>query len=265
MAIIPEFFMNAVVALGTLNIKGEKLWVGSGFLFGKKELDNPENATVYIITNKHVVNGYDHLFARFNNQGAIGTCDITIPLCDNGVCHYSEHPNPNVDIVAIQLIPQAIIDSHLSLDFFIEGEHTLTLEQMKNSGVNEGSLVYTLGFPMNLVGESTKAPICRLGCVSRIADAFLNPDSSAHFLVDTQVFPGNSGGPVINRPEVISISGTSYNSSANLIGIVSAFIPYSVQTGRDVMIREENSGLAIVHPIDRIKEVVEIEWKKRRL
>ena len=28
------------------------------------------------------------------------------------------------------------------------------------------------------------------------------------------------------------------------------------------MIQEENSGLTIVHPVDRIKEVVEIEWAR---
>ena len=28
------------------------------------------------------------------------------------------------------------------------------------------------------------------------------------------------------------------------------------------MIQEENSGLTIVHPVDRIKEVVELEWQR---
>ncbi len=28
------------------------------------------------------------------------------------------------------------------------------------------------------------------------------------------------------------------------------------------MIQEENSGLTIVYPVDRIKEVVELEWKR---
>ena len=36
----------------------------------------------------------------------------------------------------------------------------------------------------------------------------------------------------------------------------------SRQTGQPVMIREENSGLTIVHPVDRIKEVVEMEWRR---
>lgn len=28
------------------------------------------------------------------------------------------------------------------------------------------------------------------------------------------------------------------------------------------MIREENSGLTVVYPVDRIKEVVELEWQR---
>lgn len=63
------------------------------------------------------------------------------------------------------------------------------------------------------------------------------------------------------------INGTPSNTSANLIGILSAYIPYretlySKQTGRDRMVQEENSGLTIVHPVDRIKEVVELEWER---
>ena len=54
------------------------------------------------------------------------------------------------------------------------------------------------------------------------------------------------------------------NSTANLIGIVSAYIPYrenlmSTQTGRIRMVNEENSGLTVVFPVDDIKEVVELE------
>lgn len=75
---------------------------------------------------------------------------------------------------------------------------------------------------------------------------------------------------LLSRPEHISISGTPNNDRANLIGILSAYIPYretlySRQTGRDRMIQEENSGLTIVHPVDRIKEVVEIEWSRIKL
>lgn len=266
MAIIPPFFMDAVVALGIERPDKKKHWVGTGFLVGRAEKDTPDRSTIYIITNKHVVKDQMSLFVRFNGVGNTGVKDLTLTLINSsGMKVFSEHPSPVVDVVAIQIIPQVIINNKLSLSFFSLENHALLLEQMKNTGVDEGNLVYALGFPMNLVNESVKAPICRLGCISRVADAFVAPNRAVSFLVDAQTFPGNSGGPIISRPEYISIDGTPKNTSANLIGILSAYIPYretlfSRQTGRDRMIQEENSGLTVVHPVDRIKEVVELEW-----
>lgn len=268
MAIIPPFFMESVVALGMELPDKSKYWIGTGFLVGRKEESDPKQSTVYIITNKHVVKNQKLLYVRFNNSRESGVKDLPMPLVDqNDVPIFSKHPLKDVDIVAIQIIPQVILDNKLSLNFFDLEDHALALDQMKATGVDEGSLIYSLGFPMNLVNDSVKAPICRLGCISRVADAFVNPATAELFLVDAQVFPGNSGGPIVNRPEHISIDGTPHNTSANLIGILSAYIPYketlySRQTGRDRMIQEENSGLTIVHPVDRIKEVVEMEWQR---
>lgn len=268
MAIIPPFFMDAVVALGVLLPDRKKHWLGTGFLVGRREADDPNQSTLYIVTNKHVVRNQRLLFVRFNTASAAGVKDLPMALIDqNGVPSFSEHPSSGADIVAIQIVPQIIVKNQLSLSFFSLETHALTLTQMQNTGVDEGSLVYALGFPMNLVDDSVKAPICRLGCISRVADAFVNPKGAQAFLVDAQTFPGNSGGPIVNRPEHTAISGTPKNTTANLIGILSAYIPYreslySKQTGRERMIQEENSGLTIVHPVDRIKEVVEIEWER---
>jgi len=83
---------------------------------------------------------------------------------------------------------------------------------MKNSGVTEGALVYVLGFPVSLdsglVDTISKAPVCRLGCVSRIEHLYHN-NSAKFFIIDATTYPGNSGGPVINRPEFISMRITS--------------------------------------------------------
>ena len=55
MAIIPDFFLNAVVALGIDGGDGKKHWIGTGFIVGRKEIDNPNLSTYYIINNKHVI------------------------------------------------------------------------------------------------------------------------------------------------------------------------------------------------------------------
>ena len=267
MAIIPDSFMSAVVALGIDLPNGDKHWIGTGFIVGRKELQNPAKSTYYIVTNKHVVKNQKTIYVRFNSLGDTLVKDYPINLYDdNRNPGFSSHPDEETDVIAVQILPQTLINDKSIWGAFDLSDHALTLEQMKVTGVEEGSLVYALGFPMNLV-DSIKVPICRLGCISRITDAFLLKNSTPKFLVDAQTFPGNSGGPIIARPEHLSIAGTPTNSNANLIGILSAYIPYrdtlvSQQTGEIRMVQEENSGLTIVHPVDRIKEVVEMEWRR---
>jgi len=267
MAIIPSFFLNAVVALGVDGIDGEKHWIGTGFIVGRKEADNPTLSTYYIITNKHVIMHQRFVYVRFNSLGGTLVKDYGVNLYDDtGAPNFSAHPHDKTDVIALRILPKTLINDKSIWGAFDLSDHALTLEQMQATGVDEGSLVYALGFPMDLV-DPIKVPICRLGCISRVTDAFLLKNGTPIFLVDAQTFPGNSGGPIVSRPEHMSIDGTPNNIASNLIGILSAYIPYretlySRQTGRDRMIMEENSGLTIVHPVDRIKEVVELEWAR---
>ena len=269
MAIIPEQFMNAVVAIGNnqFDANGNISWIGSGFIVCRKERQNSSLLTYYIVTNKHVIVNLRQFYLRFNSLCGDFIKDYCFCLYDNmGTPLFSAHPNAGTDIIAIQFVPHDLINDMSIWGAFDLEDHTLTLEEMRTTGVEEGSLVYALGFPMNLV-DGIKAPICRLGCVSRIKDAFILQKSNPIFLIDAQTFPGNSGGPIISRPEQMSIVGTPTNSHANLIGILSAYLPYkdvliSQQTGEVQMVQTENSGLTIVHPVDRIKEVVEMEWQR---
>lgn len=261
MAIIPHFFNEAVVALG---IGEQKVWIATGFLVGKWEGDT---ASVFLVTNKHVVNGKTRLWVRFNSQSQ-GVVDLPLSLVVNEKKIYIEHPDPSVDIVVIKINAGVAVNQNVVLQYFDIDKHCLTLEKMKETGVEEGTIVYTLGFPMNLVGNNLiKAPVCRMGCISQISNLYSKEPINTSFLVDAQTFPGNSGGPVVSRPEQLSITGTPSNSSANLIGILSAYIPYneplvSKQTGNIVEIRQENSGLTVVFPVDRIIETVNICIKK---
>lgn len=267
MAILPNFFMNAVVAIGVDKSEGCKHWIGTGFIVGRKEKEDKNLSTYYIITNKHVIKDQTQIYIRFNSKKSLVKDYLIKLLNEKGEPLFSSHPNEKTDVVALQILPQTLIDDQSIWGAFDLEDHSLTLQQMQNTGVMEGSLIYSLGFPMNLVDE-IKTPICRLGCISRIMDAFvLSKRSKPVFLVDAQAFPGNSGGPIINRPEPLAIEGTPTNQSANLIGILSDYIVYedvlvSQQTKKAVMIERENSGLTVVHPVDRIKEVVELEWER---
>ena len=86
--------------------------------------------------------------------------------------------------------------------------------------------------------------------------------TSDTFLIDANVFPGNSGGPVVLTPEVTAIAGTKSHAAAKLIGVVQEYLPFvdvavSQQTGRIRATFEENSGLSPVIPIDRVEETID--------
>lgn len=186
-------------------------------------------------------------------------------LDKDNVVKFSTHPND--DVIACHININLALSEGARLPFFDLRNHALTLQQMRDTGVCEGGLAYTLGFPVSIasdfVNSTIKTPICRMGCISRVENVY-HGSSSKNFLIDATTYPGNSGGPVISRPENLTITNTPHNTSANLIGLVSAYLPYretlcSTQTHRPRVINEENSGLTVVVSVDSIKEVVEIE------
>lgn len=136
----------------------------------------------------------------------------------------------------------------------------MTVDDMRNEGVSEGGGVFVLGFPMGIVAPQKKNVIARVGAIARIRDVLDGHQSS--FLIDANIFPGNSGGPVVIRPEITSIQDTKAINKAALIGIVKSYVPYrdvaiSQQTGNPRVIFEENSGLAMVETTDNVKSAIE--------
>jgi hypothetical protein len=113
---------------------------------------------------------------------------------------------------------------------------------------------------LELVGERRNYVVIRGGWIARIRE--LLQGGSDHFLIDAAVFPGNSGGPVVSRPEIVALANTKSSDRSYLIGVVRAYVPYrdvavSAQTGQTRVVFEENSGLAAVHPVDLIEETID--------
>ena len=126
-------------------------------------------------------------------------------------------------------------------------------------GVSEGDGVFVLGFPAQLAGGDRNYVVVRQGVIARISDALAG--FSKTFVIDTFIFPGNSGGPVILKIEMQSITGTKSHDKAALIGLVSSFQTYqetavSLQTGRPRITSEEDAVLANVVPVSQIRDVV---------
>jgi hypothetical protein len=148
----------------------------------------------------------------------------------------------------------------------IPEQHAANREKLIQLGVAAGDGVFVLGFPMGWSGAQRNYVIVRQGIIARLSEML--DRASPTFLVDAFVFPGNSGGPVILKPDITSIVGTKSQSSAYLIGLVTAYRPYvdtavSQQTKRARILFEENSGLAEVLPVDVLDEAIKA-FRNRR-
>lgn len=258
MSIIPKSFKNAVVPIGIKRENGSVVWVGSGF-FLTREISEGKSVP-FLVTNKHVFEGKQSVAVSMKEKGSEAMKLADADLIMDGVIQYKLHPNPKVDVAVLRLSAEFIINNNLEFPAFDIDENAMTSQELRDHGVDDGSLVHMLGFTLGLVNETSHYPICRLGCIARMSEAQIQEDYN--ILVDIQNFPGNSGSPVILRPDALAIEGTENLMRSVLVGIVHSYIPYedqlkSMATGRIVEVRSENSGIAKAHPVEFIREIVD--------
>lgn len=273
MALIPPFFFDCVVAIGIQKTDGSKHWIGTGFLFGKfvKKISDIQNEyVIYLVTNKHVLQNQNNVLLRFNQQDDLPSRDYSESLIDNdGSQIWTGHPNEKVDVAVYKINAPKLKKEGMKFHFFQSDIAVFKKEQLIEIETSEGDYVYVLGFPLGIVALDRQHVILRSGAIARIRDMF--EGRSKDFIVDAMVFPGNSGGPVVLKPESSSIEGTKSNFKAGLIGVVKSYIPYqdiavSQQTNKPRIIFEDNSGLSLVEPVDHIFEAIEhSENLKRQL
>ena len=98
--------------------------------------------------------------------------------------------------------------------------HAISIADIATTAdIFEGASIMALGFPGVVGNEYLIRAITRAGII-----AWLNPDdpSGKPFLVDANIYPGNSGGPVLRVPTGLSKGGGfAVGGKATLLGIVS--------------------------------------------
>jgi len=272
MALLPTFFLDTVVAIGVGDDPAKRIWIGTGFIYGNflEKIGNGEaeqkRYQLWLITNKHVLEGLKHVFLKFNSAEEPNSMDYRVALiARNGRSRWVGHPEDRTDVAAIFINAQVLRKDDRHFAYFQSDAHTMTTTQMKETGITEGDRVFVLGFPMGLVSPERQYVICRGGYVARVRD--LLDGKVGDYLVDCTVFPGNSGGPVVLCPSVLAIQGTNTIKKADLVGIVKTYVPYtdvavSQQTNRPRILFEENTGLTAVEPVDAIMETVDLATKR---
>ena len=271
MSLIPPHYLNSVISIEieSLDNKGmlQKSSIATGFLVGNPTGESNDNGPLYrlfIVTNKHVYQNQKtkvflrEVFFRFNTLDNKSHYFKVNLLKDDGNPLWLKHKDEKVDLAVLPINAAAINDAKISYYFF-KGNDLFYAKDFSTKNISTGDGLFVLGFPMRISGKARNFVIVRQGIIARVDEEVLE---DSFFYIDASAYPGNSGGPVIHKPEVVAITGTQSNSSAGLIGVISSGETYSdaaisQQTGEPRVIFTEQTGLVRVVPIELIFEIID--------
>lgn len=263
MTLLPPMFLDTVVAIGqAIDDDGGVAANATGTLVGwptSKSEEGEQLYRVFLVTNRHVVEDRSGFLVRFNQGAAAEWYQVDL-IDDDGSALWHGHGDAQCDIAAVSIDVAPLRAAGAEFRFLSADTIWAYQSQRDELRISAGDSVFVLGFPLGLAGTERSYVIVRGGMVARWDDEIVAQTKS--FLIDANIFPGNSGGPVFICPSAMSIQGTKAVERAWLIGIVSGYIPYedlavSQQTGEPRMMLVENSGLASVVPLHLLQEVLE--------
>jgi len=272
MALLNPAYLKSLVAIGYQNKKGEFSCNATGFLVGfiAQNSKYPEKRRywVFLVTNRHVFEKKEYVDLRFNRKdGRTQVFRQPLFFPDGKEERWLSHRNKLVDLALLNVSPK-ILQEHQVDYFFFNEEMFAYYRDFKKIGIEVGDGVYILGFPLGIAGKAQNFPCVKWGIISRIDEEVIKKDKS--FWVDSSIFPGNSGGPVVLRPTPHSLTGTKAVSQVYLLGVVSSYIPYeerlyTLQTRPPsvVSLERENSGLSLIVPIDFVRQIFR-SWREQR-
>lgn len=247
---------------------------GSGFIIArpdnmtynpwKREEDSGSNNWhFYGVTCKHVVEG------KIPDNNRHGILIRTSRKGEDGKVKYNNwtttekewYLDYEEDIAVVNMTSYLVATNPTTQIFAWKPETQLLRQAMNEKSVWEGNPVMMIGFPQS-VGMRTDTgqhPLVRQGIIA-LARPYLEGVSNT-FLIDGSAFGGNSGGPVITIPTILSVGGTQTHTESSLIGMVCASSQSERQEGwwdgEKLHRLKETSGLGVVVGVEPIHRTID--------
>jgi hypothetical protein len=242
--------------------------IGQGTSFAFKDQASPPGKQLFLVSNKHVVEGARSGRMFFTPENSVGEPLLGKPFHvqnDMFAGQWHGHPNPKVDV--------AIMPLSWQLDSFDRGGkrahlRPISLDDVAGPGVFQNldvsAPVIFVGFPNGMFDEKHFLPIVRRGYVATSPELDFNGEPI--FLMDASVFPGSSGSPVFTVGDNL-IGGTP---ALKLLGIVSSVYTQSIDgtitwrpapvTQIPVPVVDQMIDLGVVFKARCIRETITSFW-----
>ena len=256
-----DHWRESTVAIGVAAREGGKQRfsaVATGVIVGSV----PGQKRPWLVTAKHVFyNPAENWepsyvlvrFSWFENRPVDEYLGVMVPLKENGRPVWVAHPDPDVDLayVPLSVTPQEAGRSALQ---------AIVLSQFAGPAETyEAAPVLVLGYPAAVGADVQVRALVRQGLVAGVA-----PDKPAAkpFLIDANIFPGNSGGPVLYLPTGIDPAGRLLpGGSVKFLGLVSQTRTQSTLIATSKSQPSQTVplnflGIGVIEPAQRVRELV---------
>lgn len=222
---VNEKLMYTTTRIETID-SGDKCYSGTGFFYGVQSKSNPTSTSVWVLTNKHVVDGMKSISICLSQAGDDGKPLLKEPLkciMDN-VNSIIRHPDPDVDLCAIPAT--LFINLHIQMGHkpfyqLLTSQIIPTEKELKDMDSIEK--ITMIGYPEGLWDAKHNLPLVRTGITS--TPVYVDHNGKQEFLIDAACYHGSSGSPVIllNNGSYTNKYGNTYlgTSRVYLLGILS--------------------------------------------
>lgn len=254
---VPALIKEAVTFVFLKGEKGAYLPLGTAFFVGLEE-EQPHRGYGYLVTAKHVLQDparrfFPSVFIRLNKRAG-GAEIIEIPLRGSDAPPVYQHPDADVDLAVIPMLPN---QDRYSFKF-VPQEMLLPQERYKDAPLREGEEVFFAGLFWQFVGERRNYPMIRFGHVGLVTEERIPWRGPAGtewldlFLIEAQSTAGTSGAPVF-------VHAGGARSELRLAGVIKGvFLDPKVVAGagKPAPLAPENMGVTAVVPAHKLHEIL---------
>ena len=248
--------LDTVVLLQTFDVEDRLCGGGTGFLCHARHYHHRTRTLLFLVTNAHVVEHAGQRIDVLFRSGGTEEAFIHSVTARTGAGPGTWFTSGSRDLAALLLDPAQIPDEIQARSFDVETD-TLSIRELRRLGIAEGAEGRLVGFVERASGKCAEYPAFRSVTLAEIPRrwGFVTP-----LLVEGTMFPGNSGSPVILKPEPGFGSRPKTDPDGKLIGITYAIGPrggVDLSHGAGAPIRiEETATLVHLVPVGALRQLL---------